>query len=665
MRRSKRGRRVTVETDLDRAQYATNATTGPWTVPFYFLVNSELAVTYTDAAGVDTLLGLDIDYAVVGAGDEDGGTITTTQAYPAGGQLVILRDMQFVQETVYVEGESFPAKTHERNLDRLTMIVQQLREMVGRAISFPSSDAAAALLPSVGVRENLLLGFGPTGTLALYPTTYVPGLALRGFIDVTTLGAKNDGLQASARSNSAAINAAIAALSTQGGGILFFPNGTFYVGSAGIFEAINLLSNVTLMGAGKDATIIKLADGENDDVINMAGVFTVCIRDMTIDGNRLNQTAGVHGIRSAGASNLLISNVKVQNTNSYGIGLEVGNQIRVRIANVDITGTSDDGIDIKNPNSLNDEIMIENLTVSNYGLGGFTGQTGVDIRGPASLSGIWIRNVLASNVGVRMRNKGPATGEGGRRSSLTNFDIQCDSNSGTIALAIVADDVSVSNGYINGALYGIETIALNTRVTNVTAENCTGEAFRSSTATGDFGETLRGSQAKFTNCTAKVAVAGTSRALRVFGGNTGVVVVGFTAVGTNEGAVLDATSQSIIADSDLSGAATPVTDLSGITVFRNVLGYVNESTTTTAALAIDSTGRKTFTINHGLSSTPSIKNISCQITQTTGVTDARYGGVVIETVTPTQVTGSLYVSTASATGGATAAVQVSATAHTR
>src|SRR4051812_40402438 len=120
---------MTVETDLDRAQYATNATTGPWTVPFYFLASDELAVTYTDAAGVDHTLTLNVDYTVVGAGDPDGGTITTTQAYAAGGQLVILRDMLLTQETEYVDGDGFPAKSHERALDRLTMIAQQLREM--------------------------------------------------------------------------------------------------------------------------------------------------------------------------------------------------------------------------------------------------------------------------------------------------------------------------------------------------------------------------------------------------------------------------------------------------------------------------------------------------------------------------------------------------------
>lgn len=179
MRRSKRGRRVTVETDLDRAQYATNATTGPWTVPFYFLANSELAVTYTDAVGVDTLLTLDVDYSVVGAGNEGGGTITTTQAYATGGQLVILRDVAFLQATEYVDGDAFPAKTHERALDRLTMIAQQLREKFGRAITFPASFSGSTEVGDVATRKGKLLGFDAiTGALTYITTASGTALAL-------------------------------------------------------------------------------------------------------------------------------------------------------------------------------------------------------------------------------------------------------------------------------------------------------------------------------------------------------------------------------------------------------------------------------------------------------------------------------------------------------
>lgn len=154
---------MTVETDLDRAQYATNGTTGPWTVPFYFLAADELAVTYTDASGIDSILLLNVDYTVMGAGNPDGGTITTAQAYAAGGKLVVLRDVNIVQDVEYAEGDGFPAKTHERALDRLTMIAQQLREISRRSLVLPPSSTGGTTLPDAATRANKSLAFDADG----------------------------------------------------------------------------------------------------------------------------------------------------------------------------------------------------------------------------------------------------------------------------------------------------------------------------------------------------------------------------------------------------------------------------------------------------------------------------------------------------------------------
>jgi hypothetical protein len=158
---------MAVESDLDRAQYATNGTTGPWTVPFYFLANTDLLVTYTAADGTQTQLTLNADYSVAGAGDPSGGTVTTINAYAAGGFITILRDMNFVQEVVYPENGPFPAKTHEGALDRLTMIAQQLREKLSRAVTFSPGDTVSSDLPPANVRAGYLLGFDGSGGLSI------------------------------------------------------------------------------------------------------------------------------------------------------------------------------------------------------------------------------------------------------------------------------------------------------------------------------------------------------------------------------------------------------------------------------------------------------------------------------------------------------------------
>lgn len=90
---------MTVESTTRRAQYDTNGTTGPWTVPFYFLANADLEVIYTDAAGLETTLTLTTHYSVTGAGVPAGGTVTTVASYASGGTITVLRSVAILQET--------------------------------------------------------------------------------------------------------------------------------------------------------------------------------------------------------------------------------------------------------------------------------------------------------------------------------------------------------------------------------------------------------------------------------------------------------------------------------------------------------------------------------------------------------------------------------------
>ena len=104
---------------------------------------------------------LNTDYTVTGAGVPAGGTLTTTVAYAAGGTITIVRNVPLTQETDYGDADSFPAESHERALDKLTMIAQQVMELAGRALVFAPSDTAGTQLPAATVRANRLLAFCP------------------------------------------------------------------------------------------------------------------------------------------------------------------------------------------------------------------------------------------------------------------------------------------------------------------------------------------------------------------------------------------------------------------------------------------------------------------------------------------------------------------------
>lgn len=143
---------MTVETTVGRWQYDTNGTTGPWTVGAYFLADEDLVVTYTDSAGVDTVLGLTSGYTVTGEGNPSGGAVTTTTAYAAGGTITIVNDPQALQETDYTETDAFPAASHERALDRLTMLIQRLITRVSRSFRLSDSEDAIAVLATPAAR---------------------------------------------------------------------------------------------------------------------------------------------------------------------------------------------------------------------------------------------------------------------------------------------------------------------------------------------------------------------------------------------------------------------------------------------------------------------------------------------------------------------------------
>lgn len=137
--------------------YAGSGTTGPFTVGFRFLENSHLQVIRTSAAGIDTTLTLTTNYTVTGAGASSG-SVTLVTPLAAGEKLTIVRNVPFTQEADYVQNDAFPAESHERALDKLTMEVQQVGEVAGRALVLPASTTGVSpLLPAP--EANKVLGW--------------------------------------------------------------------------------------------------------------------------------------------------------------------------------------------------------------------------------------------------------------------------------------------------------------------------------------------------------------------------------------------------------------------------------------------------------------------------------------------------------------------------
>lgn len=259
---------MTLSTTTTRVQYDGNGSTKAFSVPYKFLSDSDLVVVLTSAAGVDTTQTITTHYTVTNSGN--GGTVTMVTAPASGETLTISRVVSLTQETDYIEGDDFPAETHEAALDKLTMIAQQHDDTLNRAITVPrtvattfdgeltptaskiigfnsAADAFQLFTPQdAGINDaaNVAYTAGYTGT----STRTVQTKLDNDWFNILDFGGVGDG----ATDNTPAITAAFAAISTNGGGTLYFPAGTYEW--TGVTP--NTPNNCRITGDG-DATILR------------------------------------------------------------------------------------------------------------------------------------------------------------------------------------------------------------------------------------------------------------------------------------------------------------------------------------------------------------------------------------------------------------------------
>ena len=114
---------MTVATTQISEVWTGDASSVTFPIPFPFLDREHLIVWKEDAGGVKTAMTIS---TATGEGEPSGGSITLTAPVGVGYTLHVRRNTSKTQETDYVPHDPFPADSHERALDKLTMIVQEL-----------------------------------------------------------------------------------------------------------------------------------------------------------------------------------------------------------------------------------------------------------------------------------------------------------------------------------------------------------------------------------------------------------------------------------------------------------------------------------------------------------------------------------------------------------
>ncbi len=151
---------------------STTRRAGPYTAngiqtdfPFAFKVfqTSEIVVTQT-VAGVDSVLA--IGYTVTLNLDQDanpGGVVSFAVAPTAGYLETITSNVAATQSMQLTNGGAFYPTALTVAFDRLTILVQQLAERLGRTFSIAVSDSSGVQLPTAAERAGKLLGFDAGG----------------------------------------------------------------------------------------------------------------------------------------------------------------------------------------------------------------------------------------------------------------------------------------------------------------------------------------------------------------------------------------------------------------------------------------------------------------------------------------------------------------------
>lgn len=159
-----------------RATYSCNGSLTEFDFEFPVFQPSDLKITLLNTVtNVATVLTEVTDYTVTDpAGAEgasadysQGGKVTTTvfPAYSATCKITIERAVPYTQETDFTENMATLYNTFEQGLDRLTMIMQQVRDIVARSPYCPSDDPTGLemVMPNAASRAGKFQAYDEDG----------------------------------------------------------------------------------------------------------------------------------------------------------------------------------------------------------------------------------------------------------------------------------------------------------------------------------------------------------------------------------------------------------------------------------------------------------------------------------------------------------------------
>ncbi len=163
---------MTIPSAPSEITYAGDGVSTVFPITFVFDTSGDLKVSTTDADG--NIAVLSSGFSVTGGGGSTGSLTLTGGPLASGTTLTILDDPLITQNADYVSNDPFPAKTHERALDRGVRISKRLAQLVRRAVRTPDGDPITDnTLGSVNNRKGKYLFFNVVTGAIEYATALI------------------------------------------------------------------------------------------------------------------------------------------------------------------------------------------------------------------------------------------------------------------------------------------------------------------------------------------------------------------------------------------------------------------------------------------------------------------------------------------------------------
>ena len=160
---------MTVSSSTNRASYSGNGSLTTFAYGFKVFDQDDLTVILRASNGTETVQTIITDYTVTGVGDVGGGNVVFGTAPASGVTVVILREMDLEQGLDLVPNDPFPAQSLENSLDKLTFMVQQHSEELGRTIKASRTNviSGSEFTISAADRANKVFAFDSSGDVSI------------------------------------------------------------------------------------------------------------------------------------------------------------------------------------------------------------------------------------------------------------------------------------------------------------------------------------------------------------------------------------------------------------------------------------------------------------------------------------------------------------------